>query len=311
MIEKLDTELKQVNEKIRRKQKLESMLRESRQLLTTQVRNKAIFKLRLGTEKKDVAKLEGISLTGLFYSVLGSKEEQLEKERQELLAAKLKYEEAVETTYEFEQEINAYQTELESLTDIDIEFENLLQQKEDLLTRKGDEKARKLLDLSARLSDLEIDSKELKEAVQAGTLALFQLNNTLESLNSASNWGTWDMLGGGTITTAIKHSKIDEARNQAHSAQRSLRHFQEELADAGKLLKAELEIDGFSKFGDFFFDGLIFDWVVQSKINNAASACTNTINKVTRILNQCKHRLAEIESCLKDLNKQRLNLIQQ
>ena len=47
---------------------------------------------QLQKEDSDVKKLEGISITALFYSIFCSKEQQLEKERQELLAAVLQYE---------------------------------------------------------------------------------------------------------------------------------------------------------------------------------------------------------------------------
>jgi len=39
----------------------------------------------------DLDKLERTSLTALFYSVLGNREEQVEKEREELLNAQLQY----------------------------------------------------------------------------------------------------------------------------------------------------------------------------------------------------------------------------
>jgi len=57
----------------------------------------------------------------------------------------------------------------------------------------------------------------------------------------------------------------------------NLERFQEELADAGVRLNLALEIDGFSKFADFFFDGIISDWIVQSKIQNASSVCSATL----------------------------------
>ena len=51
-------------------------------------------------------KLEGLSLTGLFYSVLGTKRERLDKEREEYLAAKLKYDESQEAAKDLQAEAN-------------------------------------------------------------------------------------------------------------------------------------------------------------------------------------------------------------
>ncbi|TWU47299.1 hypothetical protein Poly51_50990 [Rubripirellula tenax] len=68
------------------------------------------------------------------------------------------------------------------------------------------------------------------------------------------------------LTTMAKHSKMDAAKSQARISQRKLMQFEEELADADERLHVSLQIDGFSKFADYFFDGLIADWIVQSKI---------------------------------------------
>lgn len=52
------------------------------------------LKTQLEKEQVDVERLEGTSLTTLFYQVLGSREAQLEVERQELLAVQLRYQQA-------------------------------------------------------------------------------------------------------------------------------------------------------------------------------------------------------------------------
>ena len=54
----------------------------------------------------------------------------------------------------------------------------------------------------------------------------------------------------------------------AHTAQRHLRSFQKELADADERLGVSLDIGGFATFADYFFDGLIADWIMQSKIES-------------------------------------------
>ena len=112
------------------------------------------------------------------------------------------------------------------------------------------------------------------------------------------------------ISTMAKHSKIDSAKEHARHAQRQLRRFQEELADADRRLHVSLEIGGFSKFADFFFDGLIADWVVQSKISEASSACSSTISQVSAAINECQRRLAETEKDIESLNGRRQEFIE-
>ena len=91
MLEDLSTQLSKSIEEKRLKQKFEQDLQATKTELREESEKLAGLKSQLDKEKVDVEKLEGTSLTSLFYSVLGSREEQLEKERQELLAAQLSY----------------------------------------------------------------------------------------------------------------------------------------------------------------------------------------------------------------------------
>ena len=93
MIEFLNERLTEVRGNIRYKQKLEKDLLQIRESLTAERVKYGKLKKQVYKEGRDVKKLEGLSLPGLFLSILGSKEAQLEKERQEYLAAKLKYDE--------------------------------------------------------------------------------------------------------------------------------------------------------------------------------------------------------------------------
>ena len=118
------------------------------------------------------------------------------------------------------------------------------------------------------------------------------------------------MLGGDMIATIAKHSKIDSAKQKGQYAQLNLERFQEELADAGVRLNLALEIDGFSKFADFFFDGIISDWIVQSKIHNASSVCSATLTCVQLAVHQCERRLKEVNQAIEGLNNSRLEFIE-
>jgi type II secretory pathway pseudopilin PulG len=179
---------------------------------------------------------------------------------------------------------------LAEFREAEAEYARLLEEKERLLAQAGDPRAERLLALSEQAADLRSEQKELKEAMEAGEAARSALQEVQSDLQSASNWGTWDMIGGGAFVTWAKHSKIDDARHSAHKAQRHLHRFREELADADQRLHASLDIGGFSTFADYFFDGLIADWVVQSKIQNASSACSSALDQVSAALSKCQRR---------------------
>ena len=58
-----------------------------------------------------------------------------------------------------------------------------------------------------------------------------------------------------------------------------------------------VEISSFEKFADYLFDGLIFDWIVQSKINKSLDAAVEMRAKMVSIVADLRRRR---ESRMKD-----------
>ncbi len=110
------------------------------------------------------------------------------------------------------------------------------------------------------------EQRELREAIAAGQEVLRHLDAVGKSLDSASNWGLWDMFGGGLFVTWAKHSRLNDAREQVRKAEAACRVFARELKDVQVYLDANLELDGFLTFADYFFDGFLADVMVQSRI---------------------------------------------
>ncbi|TWU44157.1 hypothetical protein Q31b_16930 [Novipirellula aureliae] len=295
---------------LRQKDKLDSMLRSAQHSLAESRRKREQLKDILTKEQADVDALEGLSVTGLFYAMLGSKEQRLEKERQELVAAKLKYDQVAGTVEDLSDDVKRLQEARSNLGDADSRYQRVLAEKAEYLTTNESDVARKLIELTQQIADLTADQKELDEAAVAGQSALRSVNEIQSTLASAANWGTLDMFGGGMLTTMAKHSRMDAAKNQARIAQRKLLRFEEELADADERLQVSLEIDGFSKFADYFFDGLIADWIVQSKINKAKTECSTTISRVKAAIRKCQRRLESVESEIESLTESKRELIE-
>lgn len=128
--------------------------------------------------------------------------------------------------------------------------------------------------------------REINEAIQAGQEALACLNEARDCLNSAGNWGIVDLLGGGFLTTMIKRSRMKDADNLVQQARGALKRFQRELMDVEDIPELHIETGDFLTFADYFFDGIIADWLVQSKINDSKRQVENAIRKVSYILGQ-------------------------
>ncbi len=130
--------------------------------------------------------------------------------------------------------------------------------------------------------------KEVQEAVVAGTEALGALERAKECLNSAGNWGIVDILGGGLISTFVKHSKMGDASRLVEKARSTLKQFQKELQDVQSLEEIHIETGDFLAFADYFFDGAIADWLMQSRIKKAKRQVEEAIEKVEKILEQLR-----------------------
>ena len=133
-----------------------------------------------------------------------------------------------------------------------------------------------------------IRRQEIDEAIRAGDKALISLRLAQEKLSSAKNWGILDILGGGLITNMVKHSKINDASSYLREAKDSLRVFQRELKDIPDLTALEIDIGSFLSFADFFFDGFIADYMVQTKISDAKDKINEAIIRVESLLRELK-----------------------
>lgn len=128
--------------------------------------------------------------------------------------------------------------------------------------------------------------KEKREAADAGNRALRSLKAAQENLDSAKNWGIWDMLGGGFISTMAKHSKMDRAKENLAKARSDLKNFSRELQDVNMACHLDIETGDFLSFADWFFDGFVVDWMVQDRINQASRQVEEAIHRVEGVLNQ-------------------------
>ncbi len=125
--------------------------------------------------------------------------------------------------------------------------------------------------------------QEAEEAIVAANRVLMNLRQAETALSSAGSWGIWDMLGGGMFTTWIKHSRIDDARLALEESRRSLRSLRRELMDLEIPGDFKIDIGEFLNFADYFFDGLIIDWMVQTKIREASDNVKEAIRRVERL----------------------------
>lgn len=311
MLDDLNSQFFEVKQKLRIRAKLIDDIDRTQNMLSEQTSRLADLEIVVKKEGADVEKLEGLSLTGLFHAVLGDKQTQLEKERQEYLAAKLKYDECKYSVSALDRDINDLKARIAELGDLDSQYRTILEKKEQLISQGNDRKATKLIEFSEALADTHSDIRELQEAIEAGKGVLTGLDGVVGFLKSARNWGTFDLIGGGLIANAVKHSKTDRARESVHHVQQLLRVFQRELADVDSRTDIDLDISSFLTFADYFFDGLIVDWVVQSRIGRSLDSAVQAAERVHGIVQKLQINLKKTQTEYDVIEQEKHKLIEQ
>jgi len=268
---------------------------------------------QLAREEADVRALEGKSLSAMFATMLGRKEERLRAERADVLRATLARDAESAAIGELRADEKPLREALWALGDTAAELESARRAKEADLVARGDAPARRLAEIDAAASDARAVSKELAEAVAAADTAIRALDEVGDSLDSAGNWGTFDLLGGGMIATWAKHSRIDDARGAAHRAQAALDRFARELADVrqgGARGPMVVEIGSFSKFADFFFDGLIADWIVQQRISESRANVASARRDVAEVRHRLAAQIVAIRTESESLARERAQVVE-
>ena len=276
-----------LQQKVAQKPLLESKLYE----LHTQRRqyDNQVISLRVASrkEQEDVEKLEGRSLANYFYQVVGKLDDKLDQERKEAYAAKVKLDAAERELAGIESDIKGIQEQITDVLVAEARYKDALELKRRQLKDSGTQVADQILSMEERIAALQAQKQEIKEAISAGYSARSTADRILSELEDADGWNTWDILGGGGIITHMaKHSHLDEAQDLVQELQSQLRRFKTELADIQISANMQVNIDGFLRFADYFFDGLFADWAVGDKISQSLSSVSNTKSEINRMLDK-------------------------
>ncbi len=291
--------------------KLRSQSQEANSRLKSKEERSVQLKQVLEKEYHDVEQLDKLNLTALFYSILANKDKKQEKERQEYLKAKLQYEEAIKEIKLIKRTVEQLRIQINLLKNSEEKYQLLLREKEEFLLSLEDESSKNLQGVIDDINAAALHIQEIEEVLQEAEPALHYLNETFNQLQSAESWGTFDMIGGGLLVTSIKHGKIDEARLGISKAQFYLDNLSRELRDVvlPTQLNESIDIGDFDSFGDYIFDGLIFDFIVQEKISKSKSHVQRVYLQVSTIEHMLKNQLQELQNAIKAKMQQKLQLL--
>lgn len=260
-------------------------------------------------EERDVEKLEKFTLSAVWAALRGNKDEELDREKAEAYAARLRLQEAERQRDEIRYEIRMRQDRIKASETCEQRYETVLREKAEDVRKTNPILAEKLSELEQRELGLTSRRKELQEALAAGRQTLDNVRSVIVDLDDAEGWSTWDILGGGLIADAMKYSSMDEAQKKIEWVQSDLRRYEAELADVAQTAVFDLQPDGFLQFADFFWDNIFADFAVRDHIYQSQDRMQGLKHQVERIQTGLEQELDEAERGLKALQDEKNELI--
>ncbi len=239
---------------------------------------------KLNKELRDIEKLEGLSTKAIFYKVLGNKEKQLEKERQEYLELSLKEEDLNNTIDLLEYELSILEAKITSRKNLNQRLKSLKNEREEEIIKSNPTLRKELLSLSTQLEETYRYKVEIEEALEACKLCHNLMQQIVVLLGKVKNWGQWPAhQSRQNGQRRMRRDAIDRARNLAYQVKHHLNIFQNELKDIGKEITFTINPQELTEFSDFFFGNLITDWIMQQQLTRASESA----NLLYRHLNSC------------------------
>lgn len=285
-MEELDRQLRLLQDQMAKKNRLEARRRSLQKQLPPLEEKERALRSRLYAEQADVDRLNRRSLATLFYAVTGRKAGKLEIEEREAYEAAVRHDAAVREIESVQEDLRRTAAGLHAVADCERRYAEALEQKKQAIREAGGAEAERIGQLENELAACTNMKREIEEAIQAGRLAQGMADAVLGSLDSAENWGTWDLLGGGFVADIVKHDKLDSAQEQVERLQVQLRRFGTELADVAEFAGMQVRIEGFLRFADYFFDDLFSAWAVLDRVGRSKEQVQNVRQQIQEALNR-------------------------
>ena len=211
-------------------------------------------------ESEDVERIESQSFSSFLRSVIGTYEKKRDKEKEEMVQAKMHLDMASALLLEAREDLVSIS---EQVTELKNEIDNI---REELLANDAyfqemvSEEEHKRLEWNQEI-------EEIDEALAAGNSVLNGLDHVLSSLESADSLATWDLFSDSFIIDMMKYNKIDSAEKDMMHLEGLIESYRKELKDVHLETALEYERhDQMSRVFDVFFDNIFSDWNTKDKI---------------------------------------------
>jgi hypothetical protein len=244
----------------------------------------------MAQEQRDVERLGRVTPTRLWSSLRGRVEEDLDRERDEADAAAAAVEDCASGVERQQEELARLRGRSAALADaesrLDLALEIVARGADGLDASHPDAVRAAVRELALRR-----EVRELEEAHAAGASALAALVSAHRVVQAADAWSGYDTFGGGgLLSSAIKHQRLDEARGALQLAGEALERLTRELDDLHLPAVRLGRFDGLTRGVDIWFDNIFTDLAVRSEIKRCRAEVENAIGRVEDVLSSLEER---------------------
>lgn len=225
----LNQQLAQLKNESQSRARLEKEHADAREALMQVESRMRGVELYLEQARDELKQLEGTSLTGLVYGLLGKKGDRLEKAREACAELERQYEECAETMPRLEQTVADLERELEQVGNADEEYQRLLAEKQEQLESVDGDHGSEFHKLAEERESVESAIKDISKAIKAGEEALSDLHDEMEIVSTLGRCQVVDARG--ALRSLMNTSRHKTAGDCAGRVRQSLGRFHRKLND--------------------------------------------------------------------------------
>jgi hypothetical protein len=223
-------------------------------------------------ERRDVERLDGRGPLALFYSLLGPLEERRDRERQEMVAAALKLDEARAERALLDGEIATLDARVGALLDAPLRVKAALARKEQWLRDNDGEAARALAAIADEEAALGAELHRIAQATTAAGAAAHAVEGVQGNLGQAADWTVVGLVMDQIPGQVAAYQYMDEACQQIPALQTHLGQLDAGCASLGLHRPAPAVPTATAGLAGDFMDNLVTAWSSSSSLDDTRAA---------------------------------------
>lgn len=281
MYTELNEKLKSAQYGILRKTKLEATIKRLRWEREQLKKREEVLFEEFQKENLDVEKLKNMSLKKVIYTIFNVLVERTEKEKKEVLEAKLKYDLVKKNVQDIDQKLSMYKDKLSIYIDSERQYESLYNQKKELLMQDQPETAQWIMETFKKINKLSHTLEETKEALDAGEQVLFSIDRCRVLLQQAKNWAWWEPRHS-LVIRAVKEFYLEDTQNAIWNTSSLIRSFNDELTDIG--VEPDIQIEDVFFEPETLYEEFFWRRAEREKMDIAKSSLNTTREAVAGVI---------------------------